>query len=164
MIKILYNIYHIIIFIILTYKILLYYLSAACTRPLKTSSSSDECSDGADLADTGGGNLGKWAGSSMSNAGLSLGRCWWRTTVQLLSSRLLGNLNLLGDCLSITMLGGIGDEARLGGIGDGPRLSLDGELIIAVVNTMTGCLILKLVCNGLFISCLIGIASPRRIG
>ena len=60
MIKILYNIYHIIIFIILTYKILLYYLSATCTRPLKTSSSSDECSDddtGADLADTGG-NLG----------------------------------------------------------------------------------------------------------
>ena len=149
------------------------------TLPVKmTLSSSDECSDvgvGADIGDTGGGNLnlGNWRASSMSNAGLSLGRCWRRTTVQ----TFVGERILLGDCLSIRMLGAVGDEARLGGIAS----SLDGEtwvtldqedseLIIAVltqwliVHTMTDCLILKLDCNGLFISCLIGIASPRRIG
>ena len=63
----------------------------------------------------------------MSNAGLSLGRCGRRTRIQLLSVRLLGARTLLGECLSISMLGGIGDGPRLGGIGDGPRLSLDGE-------------------------------------
>ena len=54
----------------------------------------------------------------MSNAGLALGRCGRRTRVQLLSVRLLGNHTLLGGCLSISMLGALGDE---------PRLSLDGE-------------------------------------
>ena len=56
----------------------------------------------------------------MSNAGLALGRCGRRTRVQLLSVRLLGNRTLLGECLSISMLGALGDE---------PRLSLDGETL-----------------------------------
>ena len=53
----------------------------------------------------------------MLNAGLAL-RCYGRPTrAQLLSVRLLGNLTLLGERLSISMLG------------DEPRLSLDGATL-----------------------------------